>query len=450
MLEAMAFIKSDHRGVGCHTVELSEEMTSGLDIFDMPKADTSIKSGKTVYHHLSTAINENNNVFEFIIPSENHEYTYLPLTRLEGQLQICKLDNSALVNEDIVIPTNLLSNTIFRQVEVELNGVQVSDLSSPTYHYKAYIEAHLTYGKDPKRGHLKNALYTKEIAGKEESLDVAQEMYIERRAWLTKDAGKVNFSTPLYIDLFDSQRYLIPGSTLKIKLIKNEDKVCLLSSAANAASYKIKINKLCISTRKLTIHDEIVERHSQMLLKQPAIYPIAQSKIRTYTINQGLSATTIANVFNGKLPRTAIIGMVRSDAFNGTIERNPFFFQHFNLNYFALVVNGSPMPATVFQPDFTKRDCSREYAHFLDNLGVGNSNEHNDVDLENFASGSCFFPFDFTPDYCNSYHNHSAQSGTANIELRFSQPLAQNVTLIVYGTYNEVLTIDGTGKVMLQ
>lgn len=446
----MAFMKSDHRGVGSHVVELSEEMTSGLDIFDIPKVDTSLRAGKTVYHHLSTAINENNNVFEFVIPSENHEYTYLPLTRLEGQLQILKTDGTLLGDGDGVIPTNLISNTVFRQIEVELNGVQVADLSSPTYHYKAYIETHLTYGKDPKRGHLKNAFYTKEVDGEEESLEGAKEMYIERRNWLKKDQGKLNFSTPLYIDFFDSQRYLIPGTTMKIKLIKNDDKVCLLSAAANANAYKVKINKLCISTRKLTIHDEIVERHSQMLLKQPAIYPIAQSKIRTYTINQGLSATTIANVFNGKLPRTAIIGMVRSDAFNGTIERNPYMFQPFGLNYFSLVVNGSPMPATVFQPNFEKREIAREYAHFLDNLGVGNSNEHNDVDIYNFVSGSCFFPFDFTPDYCNNYHCHLSQSGTVNLELRFSAELAQNITLIVYATYNEILSIDSTGKVMLQ
>jgi len=446
----MAFMKSDHRGVGSHVVELSEEMSSGLDIFDIPKVDTSIKAGKTVYHHLSTAINENNNVFEFLIPSENHEYTYLPLTRLEGELQITKTDGTLLGDADGVMTVNLFSNTVFRQIEVELNGVQVADLSSPTYHYKAYIESHLTYGKDPKRGHLKNALYTKEIFGQEESLDGAQETYLERRAWLKKDEGKLRFSTPLYIDLFDSQRYLIPGTTMKIKLIKNDNKLCLMSAAANADSYKFKINKLCISTRKLTIHDEIVERHSQMLLKQPAIYPIAQSKIKTYTINQGLSATTIANVFNGKLPRTAIIGMVRSDAFNGTIDKNPFFFQPFHLNYLALVVNGSPMPATVFQPNFAKRDIAREYAHFLDNLGVANSNEHNDVDLYNFESGSCFFPFDFSPDYCNNYHSHLAQSGTVNLELRFATALAQHVTLIVYATYNEILTIDGTGKVMMQ
>lgn len=446
----MALIKGDNRGVGSHVIELSEEMSSGLDIFEIPKVDTSIKGGKTVYHHLATALNENNNIFEFLIPSENHEYTYLPLTRLEGQLQIIKADGTAIVDADGVMPANLISNTVWRQIEVELNGVQVADLSSPTYHYKAYIESHLTYGKDAKKAALKNALYTREIPGQEESMDANHETYIERRDWLKKDNGKLNFSTPLYIDFFDSHRYLIPGTTLRIKLIKNEDRLCMMSVAANADAYKIKVNRLCISTRRLTIHDEIVERHRQMLLKQPAIYPLAQSKIRTYTINQGLSATTISNIFNGKLPRTAIIGMVRSDAFNGTINKNPYFFQPFKVNYLSLVVNGSPMPTTVFQPNFSTGECAREYAHFLDNLGIGNSNESNDVELKHFSSGSCFFPFDFSPDYCNNYHFHNGLSGSVNLELRFSEALAQNVTLIVYATFNEILAIDNTGKVVIQ
>jgi len=212
----MAFIRPDNRGVGTHVVELSEEMSSGLDIFDIPKTDTSLQRGKTVYYHLSTAINENNNIFEFLIPSENHEYTMLPLTRLEGQLQISRVDNVALADTDVVIPVNSIANTIFRQIEVELNGVQVADLSSPTYHYKSYIETLLTYGKDAKRGSLANAFYTKEVPGQEEQLVADQAMYRERRQWLRADNGKLNFSTPLYIDFFDTHRYLIPGTVMKI------------------------------------------------------------------------------------------------------------------------------------------------------------------------------------------------------------------------------------------
>lgn len=408
--------------MGSNVLELSEMMSSGLDIFDVPSVDSSIKHGKTIYHHLSTAINENNNIFEFVIPSENHEYTYLPLTRLEGEIQVVQTDNTVVDNADVVCPTNLLASTLWRQVEVELNGVQIADLSSPTYHYKSFIETHLTYGSGAKQNNMSCVLYHKDAPNLEETFDNTSPSYVKRNGWLLQNEGKLQFSTPLHIDFFDSHRFLIPGCVMRIRLVKNEDRVCLMSTAANANAFKIKISKLAISTRRLTIHDDIVERHKLMLLKQPAIYPIAQSKIRTYTINQGLSSASISNIFCGKLPRQAIFGFVRSDAFNGAIERNPFKFQPFGLNYFSLMVNGSPVPAAAFTPDFAHHAYTREFAHFLDHLGIGNDNESIHIDNTDFLRNSCFFPFDFSPDLCNNYHHHNNNSGSVNLDLRWSAP----------------------------
>jgi hypothetical protein len=145
--------KSDNRGVGSQVLELSEEMSNGLDLFDYPQEDTSIISGKTIEHHLATALNENNNVFEFIIPSEGHDYTYLPMTRLEGELKIEKTGANAgrVAAADLVAPINLMAIALFRQAECELNGVQIADLTSPNFHYKNYFETMLTYGNNAKK-----------------------------------------------------------------------------------------------------------------------------------------------------------------------------------------------------------------------------------------------------------------------------------------------------------
>ena len=51
----------DHRGLGTHVHDLTEIMSDGLDIFNHPQSDNSILQGKTIEHHMITAINENNN-----------------------------------------------------------------------------------------------------------------------------------------------------------------------------------------------------------------------------------------------------------------------------------------------------------------------------------------------------------------------------------------------------
>ena len=442
--------KSDYRGVGSQVLELSEEMSDGLDLFDYPKTDTSIISGKTIEHHLVTALNENNNVFEFVLPSEGHDYTYLPLTRLEGELKVEKTTagGGAIGANDLVAPINLMALALFRQAECELNGVQIADLTSPTFHYKNYFETMLTYGHDAKNTHLRACLYHPDNNGHEETMTAACSSFVKRRDFIRQNAESTfEFSTPIHIDFFDSKRFLIPGVTIKIKLIKNDDKFLLMSATD---TWKLSIKNLKIVTKKLTIHPAIVEKHKEIIQKQPAVYPIAQSKIKTYTINQGISSTNIAGIYRGKLPRSIIIGFVKSDAFNGSFATNPFCFKHFNVSYLGLIVNGTPTPARVFQPDFANGKCVREYRHFLDNLGIYHENESNMIDFDTFKSNMALFCFDLSPDHCNSYHHHIDQSGFVNLDLQFKEPLAQNITAIVFATFNEVVKIDASGQVVLE
>lgn len=435
---------NDHRGLGSKVVELSEEMSGGLNIFEAPPKDTSILSGKTVVHHLSTAINENTTVFEFVVPAENHEYIYLPMTRIEGEIEIKKKDNTAIVGADQMTTVNQFATSFFKQVECEINGVQVADLTSPTYHYKAFLEHELTYCNDVKETVSRCLFYHWERAGKEE--DLTDDGLLNRRGYIIDGKGSVHFSAPIYLDFFDSARYLIPGAVIKLRFIRNPDTMCFI---ATTDDYKAVVKSLKLTTRKLTVHPAIVEQHREIIQKQPAVYPIAQSKIKTYGISQGQSSATLSGIFMGKLPRFALIGFVKSDAFNGTISTNPFVFKHFNVNYVGLTVNGLPMPSTVLQPDFESQNCIREYRHFLDNLGVATDNAGFNICFNRFLNNMSLFTYDFSPDLCNNYHDHPDNSGYVSLDLRFAKPLPTNITVIVYATYNESLLIDRDGNVTL-
>ena len=125
-------------------------------------------------------------------------------------------------------------------------------------------------------------------------------------------------------------------------------------------------------------------------------------------------------------------------------------FQPFGVSYVGLVVNGTPVPARVFQPDFANGKCIREYRHFLDNLGIYHENESNMVDFDSFRSNTALFCYDLSPDHCNSYHHHTDQSGFVNLDLQFRAALAQNITVVVFGTFNETVKIDAAGQVFLE
>lgn len=443
--------KSDHRGVGSRVLELSEEMSDGLDIFSAPPEDTSVLFGKTVVNHLVTALNENNNVFEFVVPSEGHDYTYLPYSRLEGEIKIIKTTaggNVAVGANDLVAPINLMASALFRQAECELNGVQVSDLSSPLFHYKAYFETLLTYGIDAKSTHLRACLYHADTISKEETMTDDCASFKHRRLWIRQNADNIlYFSTPIHIDFFDSKKYLIPGVTMKLKFFKNDDKFLLMSATD---TWKVQIKSLVLKTRKLTIHPSIVEKHQELIQKQPALYPIAQSRINNFTLNAGLSSTVLSGIFRGKLPRSIIIGLVKADAFHGSFDTNPWFFQPFGVSSVRLVINGIPTPTETFQPNFANGKCMDLYRHFLDNLGISHENESNMVTYEMFKTNTTLYAYDLSPDLCNSYHKHIETTGNINLDLQFSAALTDNVVVVVFGTFNEIVKIDASGQVTIE
>ena len=128
----------------------------------------------------------------------------------------------------------------FKQVECEVNGAQVADLTSLTQHYKVYLEHELTYcnnwimmhvaplGHQPKR--RPNCLQSKILA---------------------KD-NIVSFSTPIFVDFFGSAKYLIPGAMIKLRFSRNENGLCFTAPADN---YKIAVKS--VSSQDVIIYYQL-------------------------------------------------------------------------------------------------------------------------------------------------------------------------------------------------
>ena len=431
----------DRTGIGVFQTEESEFLAHCLDLFTPPSTENSLLHGKTIEHNTINSINDSG-PYEFLLPSHAYnEYTYLPLTRLEGEIKVKKSDNSVLAAADDVAPVNLFPNSLFRQIECELNGIQISDISSPTYPYKAYIETVLSYGKDAKGSHLQAGFFYDDAAGKQDVNAKSESNSFTKRNSFIAASKSLYFSTPLHIDFFHSERLLPPGCNLKVKLIRSSDNFSLI---AKTGEYKIKIVDLKLYTRKIIVHDSIVSKHGKLFDKHNAIFPTPSSRIKTYVITSGLSAQTIPNIFRGKLPRQIIICMTNADGYNGDLTKNPFSFGHFNVNYIALKVNGSTIPSTVFQPNFSGGKYVREYRHFLDSCGIAHDDTSNHISLKEFGNGKTFFAYDLTPDMCNSYHRHAESTGYIDLDLQFSSPLSATVQVLVYGVFNTLIEINAS------
>jgi len=111
-------------------------------LFSLPPTQTSIENGSLVeYHPLSTLADGSPIEYEICGSGEdNLDFVVAKVTKANG-------DN--LEDDEPVGPVNLFLHSLFSQIDISLNGTQITSATN-TYPYRAMIETPLSYGGDAK------------------------------------------------------------------------------------------------------------------------------------------------------------------------------------------------------------------------------------------------------------------------------------------------------------
>jgi len=443
---------TDKSGIGTFVTEEHEMGSSGLDLFSLPAVDKSQLAGTNKEYYLQTTISDGG-PYEFIIPNDSYEYIPMTELYLHGIFRIVKADGTDLgeADKDKWTLANNFPQTLFKQVEVSINGQCINDLSTSLYPYKTFIENHLSYGYDVKHTSLwAREMYWPDPIGKEDDLtaglavDAISNGFRRRRDRANKK--DVHFVMKLHIDFLQSVRYLPPGVEMKIKLIRNSDNFGIICATPN--TYKVNMKHLKILMRKITLEPTIANSIASKNAATPFIYPIAHSKIRTFTITKDLKNAQFSQVVRGRLPRSFIISFLSTSALDGTAALNPFVFKHFNLNYLQVFIDGIPIHPLALQPSWEDDGAILNYHWLLNNIGLHQS-ESNDITYEMFKSNSVFFPYDMSPDLCNGFHSTGSENGVIDIHVGFKNAVTEAVTLMFYGVYDETVLIDNNKTVTI-
>jgi len=433
---------TDRRGIGTFVCDEVELTTGHLDLFTPVIPENVLKQGFTVEINPPSVLTDTG-PFEFIIPRDPDHYTYLPLTRLSGSVQFLKTDGNNIGETDDLSVCNLFTQSLFKQVELELEGNQINDISSSTYALKAFIETMLTYGNEAKSTHLRMAGFEQDTVSVPETYKT--KAWENRRKWIS-GSDEFHFSQIVHCDFLQSERFLLPNVGWTIRFIRNRDDYTFIGPTLIG---RIKFKKLKLSIHKVRIAPDFDRAIESNLLKEPAMYPITQSKIRSFLINSGTRTTIIQNVMSGNLPQGLVIGFLATGSFNGDVTLNPFTFKHFKLNSLNLKINGIPFHNRPFQPNYTTGEFVREYENLFNHTGVLHGNNVFTITMHDFKENLNLYPFDFSPDLCNSYHQHTAKQGNVEIELGFETELTANIYMIVYSSYKQTVFIDSKRTVTL-
>ena len=429
-------------GVASRQRTAFEAYTESADLFSPFSYEKATKKAREASYR---PINLNSDgPFDFYIPHEGDLYLNPSTLRLHGTYKVVKLVNgkeTVIDDDDKITPVNLSPLSFFQSLEIDFQGQIVSFISTPLHHYKSYIETILSYDKNSQETHLAASRWNSTPA--------------TRKDWI-KGSKAVDFSIDLHSDLASTEKFWPNKLDINIRLNRAPSSFSIIAEARQSGThptYKIIFTDLILTIDKVLLDSETLAKHEKSFNSGSlATYPFSKTVIKTKQIGKDLSYAKIENLFMNELPNSCVVAMVDSDAFNGGLENDPFKFEHFNLSHIQFDYNSEIIPPLGIDVNFKtgKEQMMRAYRRLFDHTGVGTGNITNAITPELFKTNMCLFPVDFTPDRCLGYHTHLKENGTLGLELKFSQPLAKNITVLVFATFDDYIQLDRDRQVVFR
>jgi len=339
---------------------------------------------------------------------------------------------------------------MFRQVDVEIDGKQITT-SPQTYAYKSRFEHDLGFTADAKKSHLTAAGAYNDTNEKKDFPEERSKI-LKPESVATDGSGKfIELMGKLHLDLAFQPRAIVGGVKLIITLIPQDPKFYLLLKDDTIVP-KVIFENASLFLHRSKVSIPVVEAHNLALTKTTAKYPMSRSLVKAFNVNSGSNDITIDNAISGQLPRRVFLAMVSNDAFNGNFIKNPFRFQHFNLNYLAFYIDGTQYPQTAMKPDFVNNLFVREYLSLFEASNQINTDSTIDWSLNEWANGNTIFGCNFAPDLsddCNRMgYVNSIRKGSMRIDLKFSTSLTETITVLLYSEFDNLLEINNERTVI--
>lgn len=421
---------------------------SELDLFSVPPTQTSIESGAYVEYNPISSISDGTPI-EFVISGSGQDYIDLANTQIAVKVDITRANNQAIDDTAQVSPINLLLQTLFCEVDIKLNDVLITSTNN-TYAYRAYLETLLSYGSEAKATHLTSALYYKDTAGKMDDsnpiVDNANTGLVKRNSFF-RTGATVEMIGRIHADLFYQQKYLPNDISLRIRLVRNKNEFCLMSSTPDQ-NYKIRIRECKLYARKIKLSPSVFVAHAKALETSNAKYPLRRVICKTFTVPRGNLDCSQENLFSGQLPTRIVLGCVDNDAFNGTYEKNPFNFKHFSLTQLRLYLDGQQQHVRPLHLNYTTNQYLAGYMSLFSGTGKLFMDEGNQIQREDFSRGYALYAFDLTPDLAEDDHFNLIKEGNVRVDLKFAVPLPNTINVIVYAEFENILEVDRSRNVI--
>lgn len=431
-----------------------------IALFLKPKEIKGINNVYYVNYRAKNQIRKNSPV-EIVIPSSTQDLTLLSASRLHIKARILDENGEPITWTDItqssatpdVAIANLMAASLWRQVDLQLNTQIVSPHISVNYPYKAIIDTLLNYSGEAKKGALQAQGYHKDTAYEFNDFNGG---HLARKK-LTELGRIVDLEGPLYLDICQQNRAILNGVEILVKAFPCADSFRLFTTEGHA--YQVEILDVFLRACHIKLQPNAVVGINEQLKRTPAIYPLLSSSIKAYTIPAQTYTYSQEDIFNSFVPSELVVAFVKSKAYSGEYSENLYFFHHFNVNYIEFSINGKSVPSEALTPSFKflkVRNSStgqeedsdtfyeqNGYVNEYLNLFKGREPQTEGLAIErkDFPGGYALFVFRLKHNLSSDAFS-MVERGYTRLNVRFSEALSESVTILLYGKFQDSVTID--------
>ena len=444
-----------------------------LDVFTIPPTDLSMASRREVrINPKTTGITPI--TFEMDPLSD---FLDMDGSYLEFDLTLKKNTNpiSDLAAADVMVLANNLAHTLCKQITVRLNGTLISP-QSDNYHHQAYIETLLNNDRQDGEDLLipqgwYNCLDVPDDGEAGEfTANMLDPTHDDHAALSAKRKKAVNFRVKFLggnkitlrftpsLEVFRLGRLLKPGVRIQMEVFLNNPD---LWTIRHAGANTLKMTPAHLQARwyiypcrvQPSLYREMIESSNK---GKNMVYPVVRGDIRTYSHDGQVRYFECNNPFQGVVPNRLVVVMMKQEAYNGTVTHNPFAYGKFNMSSIKLSVGGEEYPYETLEMSHDNgNDDLKLYHRFLDASGCFLRGHGNMIGLDDYGHGkkANLWVFDTTSNRAlDSPVLNPKLTGDVRLTIQFgADPRAnngENLTILIYGEFENLLEIDGRGSVL--
>ena len=355
--------------------------------------------------------------------------------------------------DDMIVPIDNVIHTMWKDVEIYLNHVKVSS-SNNKYMYKAYIEALLNNSFATKKFQLKSQGYYGDEGNKDINFHESLNEGMRERYHRYKNGRLVEMRGFISDDVMALASTIPNAVHILIRLIPNFDNVRLQTfckERGKTVYARMNLRSIWLMACKREFTNNVISSHNEIMKEiTPATYPLRRSEVTVYNAKQGDLRIRIENPYSVRVPARVIVGFTSARAYAGDFKLNPLRFQHYNIYHAGFYINNRPAckPPYVLDP---KRGLIIDVYNELYSV-LGKAGEDKDIGLtpQNYVQGHFLIPFEVSPTTAADFEYLGLRKeGNCSMEFLFSEPLPEDVAVIIYSLYPYMLSIDAVRNVQV-